>query len=65
MTRLTTTLRQITGLSFRLAPQEWPNWLLETMMRLAASGCSKVGIYEVLTLVIEEAGRADLVSSRR
>ncbi|KAK9900916.1 ARM repeat-containing protein [Cystobasidium minutum MCA 4210] len=55
----------VTSLSFRLAPNVWPNWLLETILRLTASGCSRLGIYEFLTLAIEEVGRADLVGSKR
>jgi len=55
----------ITSLSFRLVPNEWPNWLLETMLRLSASGCSRIGVYEVLTLVIEEVGRADIIGSKK
>jgi hypothetical protein len=57
---------QVTSLSFRLVPNStWPNWLLETILRLTASGCSRLGIYEFLTLAIEEIGRADLVGAKR
>jgi hypothetical protein len=34
-------------------------------MRLSASGSSRIGVYEVLTLVIEEVGRADIIGSKK
>lgn len=55
----------MTGLSLRIAPKNWSDWLLETLVRLSASGCSRTGLYEVLTTVIEDVSRADLVGSRR
>lgn len=61
----TVCILQVTTLSFRLAPANWPSWLIETIMRLSGSGCSGTGVYEFLVTAIEEIGRADLVGSRR
>ena len=56
---------QTTSLSFRMAPQLWDSWLGDVIAHLTAGGCSQTGVYEVLALVIEEVGRADLVGARR
>ncbi|BGP56873.1 hypothetical protein JCM8202v2_004506 [Rhodotorula sphaerocarpa] len=53
-----------TRLSFRLG-SEWQDWLLEVVMRIAASGAAREASLEVLSTAIEEIARADFVGSQR
>ncbi|GAA5873443.1 hypothetical protein JCM3774_002418 [Rhodotorula dairenensis] len=53
-----------TGLSLRLGP-EWNDWLLEVIMRIAASGAAREANLEVLSTAIEEIARADFVGGQR
>lgn len=53
-----------TSLSLRLGG-EWNDWLLEVIMRIAASGAAREASLEVLSTAIEEIARADFVGSQR
>ena len=53
-----------TSLSLRLGG-EWTDWLLEVIMRIAASGAAREASLEVLSTAIEEIARADFVGSQR
>ncbi|GAA5977602.1 hypothetical protein JCM10908_005035 [Rhodotorula pacifica] len=53
-----------TSLSLRLGA-EWNDWLLEVVMRIAASGAAREASLEVLSTAIEEIARADFVGSQR
>lgn len=53
-----------TGLSLRLG-SEWNDWLLEVIMRVAASGAAREANLEVLSTAIEEIARADFVGGQR
>ncbi|BGP18218.1 hypothetical protein JCM10213v2_006275 [Rhodosporidiobolus nylandii] len=53
-----------TALSLRLEDR-WKDWLLEAVMRVAASGAGREGTLEVLSVAIEEVARAELVGSKR
>ncbi|GAA5962607.1 hypothetical protein JCM21900_001273 [Sporobolomyces salmonicolor] len=52
-----------TGLSLRL-PQ-WDAWLLEAVVRAAASGAGREATLEVLSIAIEQVGRAELPANKR
>ncbi|GAA5959566.1 hypothetical protein JCM8115_003751 [Rhodotorula mucilaginosa] len=53
-----------TSLSLRIGG-EWNDWLLEVIMRIAASGAAREASLEVLSTAIEEIARADFVGSQR
>ncbi|GAA5942346.1 hypothetical protein JCM1841_003527 [Sporobolomyces salmonicolor] len=52
-----------TGLSLRLP--KWDEWLLEAVMRVAASGAGREATLEVLSIAIEQVGRAELPANKR
>ncbi|GAA5900459.1 hypothetical protein JCM5296_001552 [Sporobolomyces johnsonii] len=52
-----------TGLSLRLP--EWDEWLLEVVTRVAASGAGREATLEVLSIAIEQVGRAELPANKR
>ncbi|GAA6037422.1 hypothetical protein JCM8097_008565 [Rhodosporidiobolus ruineniae] len=54
----------VTALSLRLE-DAWKDWLLEVVMRVAASGAGREASLEVLSVAIEEVARAELVGSKR
>ncbi|KAI5481218.1 Importin 13 [Pseudohyphozyma bogoriensis] len=60
----------VTSLSLRL-DDKWEDWLLEVIMRVAAGdgtpqgGSSREAVLEVLSVVIEQVTRADLVGPKR
>ncbi|KAK4050191.1 hypothetical protein OIO90_005173 [Microbotryomycetes sp. JL221] len=45
--------------------QEWNGWLLQVMSRLAAAGAHRRAILQVLSVVIEQVTRAELVGIKR
>ncbi|GAA5999141.1 uncharacterized protein JCM10292_001618 [Rhodotorula paludigena] len=53
-----------TSLSVRVEGQ-WQDWLLEVVMRIAASGAGREASLEVLSTAIEQVARAELVGSKR
>ncbi|BGP33834.1 hypothetical protein JCM10296v2_005639 [Rhodotorula toruloides] len=53
-----------TALSLRLQDR-WKDWLLEVVMRVAASGARREATLEVLSTAIEQVARAELVGSKR
>ncbi|GAA5841296.1 hypothetical protein JCM3766R1_005019 [Sporobolomyces carnicolor] len=45
--------------------EAWDNWLLETVVRVAASGSSREAVLEVLAIAIEQVQRAELTGAKR
>ncbi|BGP26235.1 importin 13 [Rhodotorula toruloides] len=61
-------LRKLTAAATALSLQlenRWQDWLLEVVMRAAASGARREASLEVLSTAIEQVARAELVGSRR
>ncbi|PLW53486.1 hypothetical protein PCANC_05957 [Puccinia coronata f. sp. avenae] len=58
----------ISVLSFKLVPEPsrcWDNWLLEVISRLASGPTITSSLLDVLTVIAEEAERADMLGARR
>ncbi|KNF00342.1 hypothetical protein PSTG_06515 [Puccinia striiformis f. sp. tritici PST-78] len=58
----------ISVLSFKLVPEPsrcWDNWLLEVISRLASGPTVTSSLLDVLTVIAEEAERADMLGARR
>lgn len=63
----------VTSLSLRLALKEgdaeesgrWDHWLLEVMARVGGAGTSREAVLEVLSVVVEQVARAELVGNKR
>lgn len=58
----------ISVLSFKLVPEPsrcWDNWLLEVISRLASGPTLTSSSLDVLTVIAEEAERADMLGARR
>ena len=58
----------ISVLSFKLVPEPskcWDNWLLEVISRLACGPTVTSSLLDVLTVIAEEAERADMLGARR
>ncbi|KNZ57882.1 hypothetical protein VP01_204g7 [Puccinia sorghi] len=58
----------ISVLSFKLVPEPsrcWDNWLLEVISRLASGPTITSSSLDVLTVIAEEAERADMLGARR
>lgn len=45
--------------------EPWEDWLLEVVVRIAASGSSREAALEVLAIVIEQVQRAELTGTKR
>lgn len=66
----------VTSLSFRMSSEtgargsrqpadEWNEWLLEVVTRVAGAGAQRRAVLEVLAVVIEQVARADMVGPQR